>query len=183
MTRLSRHFVEKELSSLNCNKATGLDQLAACLLKDSAFYISKPICYILNMLITTGTVPKLWKSAKFMPILKSRSAELPQNYRPISVLPVLSKILEKSIHSQLLSYLERNKLLSEYQFGFRKHRSTKMAATLLCDHIRKEMNNGNMVGVIYLDLSKAFDTIGHGLLINKLTSYGVSGHELEWFTD
>ena len=99
------------------------------------------------------------------------------------MLLVLSKILEKAVHSKLLSYLKKNKLLTEFQFGFRKQRSTKMAATHLCDQIRREMNNGNMVGAMYLNLSKAFGTVDHDLLIKKLSTYGVSERELAWFTD
>ena len=127
----------------------------------------------MNLSIKTSTVPNIWKSAKVVPIFKSGNHDLPENYRPISVLPVLSKVFEKAVHYQLLQFLETNKLLSNSQ----------LAAALLCDNIRKEMNNGNMIGAVYLDLSKAFDTIGHGLLLNKLNTYGVSGKELNWFTD
>ena len=123
-------------------------------------------------------MPKIWKVAKISPILKSGNTKIPENYRPVSVLPVLSKILEKAVYSKLLSYLEKNKLLTKFQFGFCKQRSTKMAATHLCDQIRREMNNGNIVGAVYLDLSKAFDTVDHDLLINKPSTYGVSEREL-----
>lgn len=121
----------------------------------------------MNLSIKTSTVPNIWKSAKVVPIFKSGNNDLPENYRPISVLPMLSKVFEKAVYYQLLQFLETNKLLSDLQFGFRKYRSTKLAAALLCDNVRKEMNNGNMIGAVYLDLSKPFDTIGHGLLLNK----------------
>ena len=101
----------------------------------------------------------------------------------MSVLPVLSKLIEKAVHKQLLDYLEGNKLLNNCQYGFRKHRSTKLAATLLCDNIDNELDNGKFVGAVYIDLSKANDTIGHGILLNKLASCGVIGNELAWFTD
>ena len=183
MNYISKNFIEKELCSLKRNKATGLDELPSGLLKGCAKNISEPLCYIMNLSIKTSIVPNIWKSAKVVPIFKSGNHDLPENYRPISVLPVLSKVFEKAIHYQLLHFLETNKLLSDSQFGFRKYRSTKLAAALLCDNIRKEMNNGNRIGAVYLDLSKAFDTIGHGLLLNKLNKYGVSGKELNWFTD
>ena len=104
---------------------------------------SGPLCYIMNLSIKTSTVPNTWKSAKVVPIFKSGKHDLPENYRLISVLPVLTKVF---VHYH-------------------------------------EMNNGNTIGAVYLDLSKAFDTIGHGLLLNKLNTYRVSGKELNWFTD
>ena len=112
--------------------------------------------------------------------VSNTTGELPTDF---GILPVLSKVFEKAVHYQLLQFLETNKLLSDSQFSFRKYRSTKLPAALLCDNVRKEMNNGNMIGAVYLDLSKAFDTVGHGLLLNKLNTYGVSRKELNWFTD
>ena len=135
------------------------------------------------MSIKSGIVPNPWKTAKITPIYKSGKTNLPENYRPISVLPVLSKLLERAAHMQLLDFLEESELLNNCQYGFRKHRSTKLAATLLCDKIRREMDNGKFVGAVFIDLSKAFDTIGHGILLNKMTYYGVMGNELAWFTD
>ena len=170
--------MESKLRLLKCNKSTGLDNLPPGLLKDCGTYISKPLCHILNLSFESSTVPKIWKVAKISPILKSGNTKIPENYRPVSVLPVLSKILEKAVYSKLLSYLEKNKLLTKFQFGFCKQRSTKMAATHLCDQIRREMNNGNIVAAVYFDLSKAFDTVDHDLLINKPSTYGVSEREL-----
>ena len=182
ITYISKIFIEKELRALKRNKSSGLDELPPGMLKDCASYISQPLCHILNLSIKNSTVPNLWKLAKITPIFKSGNKEQPSNYRPISVLPVLSKILEKAVHHQFLAFLENNKLLNESQFGYRKNRSTKLAAALFCDNIRRDINIGKMVGAVYLDLSKAFDTIGHGLLLDKLSTYGVKGKELQWFT-
>ena len=183
LTYVSRIFVEKELKILKRKKATGLDNLPSSLLKDCAISLSKPLSFIINLSITTGKVPNVWKMAKIVPIHKSGATGKPENYRPISVLPILSKILEKAVHCQLMQFLEENHLLSDSQFGYRPKRSTKMAATLFTDHIRRELDQGKLVGAIFIDLTKAFDTISHSVLINKLSSYGIHGQELNWFTD
>ena len=176
-------YVLKHLNRLKRNKATGIDSLPPNLLKDCAEEIAGPISHIINLSLTTSTVPTIWKSAKINPAFKSGNPDLVENYRPISILPTLSKLLERTVHDQLYSFLERNSLLSNSQFGFRKRRSTKMAATLLCDSVRKGFENGLLVGCLFLDLSKAFDTMGHSIILEKLLLHDVCGPELVWVTN
>ena len=99
------------------------------------------------------------------------------------MLPILSKILEKAVHTQLAEYLEKNDLLNKHQFGYRVNRSTKLASALFCDDVRRSIDEGKLVGAVYVDLTKAFDTIGHNVLLSKLPAYGITGPELTWFTD
>ena len=103
--------------------------------------------------------------------------------RPISVLPVISKIIEKIIYRQLITFLDKNHLLTKFQFGFRPKLSTEYAATILLDSIRNNVDKGKLVGAIFVDLAKAFDTVSHAMLLDKLPLYGVGGRELEWFKD
>ena len=100
-------------------------------------------------------------------IFKSGDRGKPVNYRPISVLAFLSKMLEKAVHFQLIDYLETNKLLSESQFGYRERRSNLQATTLLVDEIRQSADSANMVGALFLDLSEEFDTISHDIILRK----------------
>ena len=182
-TYVSTVFVQKELRKLKRNKAAGTDNLPPNMLKDCASAIAKPIARIINLSLNTSTVPDLWKSAKINPVFKSGDYSNVENYRLISILPILSKLLERVVHNQFYEYLERNNLLNECQYGFRKNRSTKLATTLFCDTVRKHIDQGKMTGALFLDLSKAFDTIGHGILLEKLILYGVGGNEHSWFTD
>ena len=105
------------------------------------------------------------------------------NYRPISILPVLSKILERAVHRQLYHYLQQHNILSLYQCGFRKCHSTEFAALSFADTIRRSIDQGQLTGAVFIDLRKAFDTGDHGELLDKLTTVGVIGPEHEWFTD
>ena len=104
----------------------------------------------------------LYKVARFsLRLFKSGSMVELDNYRPISILPVLSKILKRIVYKQLLSHLENNGFLSSFQFGFRSKRSTELAVTYFTDIVRKEVDNGNILGAVFIDLSKAFDTVSH----------------------
>jgi hypothetical protein len=179
---VSKVFVEKQLKSLNRNKSTGLDELPPGMIKDCAAEISKPLAFIINLSITSGEVPSIWKEAKIIPIHKSGNNK-PENYRPISILPIFSKIVERAVKSQLSDFFEKNRLLTDSQFGYRHQKSTKLASTFLLDDIRKFIDGGQMVGAVYIDLTKAFDTVGHGILLHKLQEYGVGGRELMWFTN
>ena len=170
---IKKVFIENELRKLKRKKYTGVDELPPSMLKDCASEIFKPLHHIINLSIKTSVVPSTWKIPEILPIFKSGASSLPENYRQISILPVLSKILEKAVHKELMNYLGTNKLLNDSQYGFRRKRSTKMASTLFCDNIRHEKGKGNLVGAVYINLSKAFDTIGHAIVLNKLKSYGL----------
>ena len=171
----------KCLKKLRRKKAHGIDELPANLLKNVANEISKPMAFIINKSLSLGIVPDLWKISKVTPLYKSDSKSDFSNYRPISVLPCLSKVLEQVVHRQLSNYLEKHHLLKSSQFGFHPRRSRELACNHLVDDIRKNIDNGLLTGVICLDLSKAFDTVSHSCLLSKLPSYGISGNEFTWF--
>ena len=103
------------------------------------------------------------------------------NYHPINVLPVCSKIFEQCIFKQLIDFLESNNLLSNHQFSFRSNRNTESAVTLFTNHIRKSMNDGKLTGSIFIDLSKAFDTMSHAQILENLSSTGVKRVEYKLF--
>ena len=180
---VSTVFVEKQLSALKRRKSTGSDELPAGMIKDCKKAISKPLAFIINLSLQTGVFPSVWKNAKITPVHKKGDTKKPENFRPISVLPIFSKIIEKAAHAQISTFLEENKLLTEYQFGYREKRSTKMASTLLFDNIRTYIDGGNLVGAVFIDLTKAFDTVSHGTLLGKLHEYGITGIENEWLTN
>ena len=180
-SKVSPIYIEKLLSNLNRKKSTGLDEIPPSMLKDCSSVIAVPLATIINLSMSTGVYPTDWKRSKLIPVYKSGSNNDIENYRPISVIPAISKIAEKVIHSQLSSYFEKNNLLHDDQFGFRRLRSTEHAAIQFTDNIKKKVNEGKLVGSIFIDLTKAFDTLNHSKLILKLNSYGIKGNELEWF--
>ena len=115
------------------------------------------------------------------PFYKSDDKLLINNYRPVSILPVFSKILERLMYNRLLQFINKHKILYNYQFGFRKGYSTTMALRILVDKIMSALDKGDFVVGVFLDLSKAFDTVNHQILLNKLFKYGIRGLALKWF--
>ena len=145
-----------QLRGLKIGKATGLDNIPARLLKDSAAVVAKPLTRIINASLQQGKLPCAWKCARVIPLLKKGNALNMDNYRPISVLPVISKLLEREVHKQLTGYLREYKILSPYQYGFRKLHSTEFATLAFADTIRRNIDNGLMTGAVFLDFKKAF---------------------------
>ena len=166
---MGKPFVLKQLKCLKLEKATSLDGLPARLLKDSAVVIADCVTHLVNLFIKSGTVPSEWKQAKVVPLFKSRNENDLDNCRPISILPILSKILEKAVFHQLHSYLSESSLLSPYQSGFRANHSTQLAITFFTDKTRGHMDKGLLTGAVFIDLKKAFDTVPHDSLLNKLS--------------
>ena len=128
--------VQKLLSSLNITKSIGCDGISAHFLKDAADVISAPLTHIVNLSLQTGQVPSDFKTARVVPLYKKGDCNYEGNYRPVSILPVVSKIFERIVHEQLYEYLSRNSLIYEYQSGFRSTFSTNTALTYLGDKIR-----------------------------------------------
>ena len=122
-----------------------------------------------------------WKIAKVVPMYKSGESDKFENYRPVSVLPVMVKIAEGIVYKRLFDHLSKQNLLTKQQFGFRQNGSTELAATLFTDDIRKHVDYKNRVGCVFNDFSKALDTLSHAKLLTKLPSYGITGVEFEWF--
>ena len=143
--------------------------------------ILTPLTTIINQSLSTGIFPDQLKIAKVIPLYKKDDQYILDNYRPISLLPSLSKVFEKTVFLQLYEYLDKNKLLYKSQYGFRSLHSTEMASLEIIDIILKDLDKGKIPIGIFLDLSKAFDTLDHKILLNKLKYYGVKDTELLWF--
>ena len=131
----------------------------------------------------TGIFPNELKKANVVPIFKSGDDMVFSNYRPVSVLPIFSKLLERLVYNRLIKFINDNKLLYDYQFGFQRGKSTQLAVMMLVDKITEALDNKECVIGIFLDFSKAFDTVDHEILLLKLEKYGIQGTELQWLND
>jgi len=136
---------------------------------------------LFNLSLSTGIVPSSLKVAKVIPIHKKGDKTSVNNYRPISLLSIFDKILEKLMYKRIYNFLVKNNVLYHYQFGFRKGHSTILALIELTDPIYSHIDSGDYILGLYFDLQKAFDTVNHKILLNKLFNYGVRGIVYNWF--
>lgn len=163
--------------------STGPDNLSSKMLKEVLPLLVHPLCHLFNLSFQTGYIPPRFKIAKVIPIFKSGDQHLFTNYRPISLLSSISKLLEKIVARQMHGFLSVNNILFKHQYGFRKGHSTTHAVLQFLDKIHEALNKETpefTLG-IFLDLKKAFDTVDHKILIEKLNHYGFRGIAKDWF--
>ena len=175
--------VKKIITSLKTKHSSGPDNISSYFLKSITHEVAHPIAIIINKSMESGEVPREMKTAKVIPIYKSKDKEIFSNYRPISLLPTVSKVLEKTIHKRLYHYFDINHLFYDSQYGFRKQHSTIHAVTEFMHHCTEALDTKKLTISVFLDLSKAFDTIDHNILLSKLEHYGIRGTPLAWFAD
>ena len=168
----------KEINQMK-NKST-LD-IRVPLLKHVKQELADGLVIIFNKSFQEGCFPGALKLAKVIPIHKGDETTDPTNYRPISLLSVFDKLIEKVMLNRLLKFLEKNNILYKYQFGFSKNHATTHALTEVIDYIYRSLDEGNYVFGIYIDFKKAFDTVQHQILLQKLQHYGIRGIALDWF--
>jgi len=177
-----RATTEKELleiiSSLIPKNSCGFDLLTNRMLKKERVLFSKVLIDLINETLSLGVFPEALKVAKVIPIFKKGDQTNMNNYRPIALLPVLSKVLEKVINKQLTAKLDELHLIDDNQYGFRTAHSTEDAVLKFIDHIEKAKLNNKHVISIHIDVSKAFDSCNHDILANKLKRIGLSGSSL-----
>ena len=168
------------VSNMKNNTSSGIDDISICVVKKVISIICRPLCQIFNISLSTGVVPKQMKIARVTPIHKQGKNDNVNNYRPISVLALFDKILERCVYNRLIAFVDKHSLLFKNQFGFRKGHSTSTAILEFINHIYNAIDKKEHTLAVFIDLSKAFDVIDHSILLYKLSYYGIRGLPLKW---
>jgi hypothetical protein len=176
--QVDHDMVRKLLVGLDANKALGPDKIPTKVLKECASEVAESLTYLFNKSLQLGLFPTPWKDANVCPVYKKGRKKDIRNYRPISLLSIVSKVLERCVYQRLIEVLGKD--IHYLQHGFMKDRSTNTQLLLVYDFVNKIIDSRGQVDCIYLDLSKAFDSVSHRLLLHKLTTYGVGRALLAW---
>lgn len=181
MAPTNKNEIEKIINSLDSNKASDIYGLSVNVLKILSPHISQKLGDIFNESLNTGIFPDQMKLAMICPFHKGGSKLKPSNYRPVSILPILSKVFEKIMQSRLVKFLEQEKNIFPQQYGFQKNKSTTLAVLDLYSKIIQALDKGEYACSVFLDFAKAFDTVNHKILLKKLENYGIRGIANKWF--
>ena len=163
------------------NSAPGYDGISSKCINPIIDTLVTPLTYITNLSLTEGVFPCELKIAQVLPLYKNNDPMLFNNYRPVSLLPFFSKVFERLMYDRLIDFIEKHHLLYQFQFGFRKDHSTFMALVILLEKITEALDNSQFGICILVDFRKAFDTVEHNILLEKLYHYGIRGNAVQWF--
>ena len=170
-----------EFNAMKAQRKSSYESYNITAISEVITHIAKPLEYIYNLSITTGTFIEKLKTAKVIPIYKKGANDDVGNYRPISLLSIFDKCLEKIMHKKLVNFWNKYEIFYQHQYGFRSLHNTTSALIEITDYLYKSLDEGYYVAGVYLDVQKAFDSVDHEILINKLQHYGIRGFLLQWF--
>ena len=174
--------VYKSIQELQVNKSPGPNSIPTKILKLAKENLSRPLPELINKSFLSGVFPNVFKIAKVVSVFKAESRILCSNYRPISLLSNIGKIIEKLMHKRLNVFLEKKQIYCNFQFGFRPSFSTNNALLSIAESIQSHIEKNKFCTGAFFDLKQAFDTVDHPILLQKLEHYGISGVANEWFS-
>lgn len=177
---VNRNDIIKIIASLNNTNSEGHDGIATQVIKECREEISDVLAYVVNISLETGVFPEILKRSVVKPLYKKKDRSSMANYRPITLIPIFSKIFEKIMHNKLTSFFGKHNVIHKTQYGFQKHKSTTLAAFDLITEVLRAFNAQNYVTVLFFDMTKAFDLVPHKLLLSKLEHNGIRGPALKW---
>ena len=183
-----RFEADHELVSRLCKeicttKASGFEDIATKIFKDAFRVLTQQLVYLFNLSFELGVFPDKWKNATIIPLYKGGDKSDVSNYRPVSLLPLPGKLIERVAHAKISEFVEGHGLITDKQGGFRKGFSTVSSIADLVDNILSGVNKGKTALAAFVDLRKAFDTVNHAILLKKLKCYGIDGTNLSWCTN
>ena len=176
----SEKEIELHLRDLDVNKSSGADGISVVMLKRTAHAIAPSLKTLFNLSLKTGVFPRDWKLARVVPVPESGAKNNPANYRPISLLPIISKVLERHVSNIIKDHLTDHSPLSTQQWGFIAKKSTTSALLSFTRNCLESLDNGYEVGAVFFHLSKAFDSVPHGPILAKIEETGVNPFLIRW---